>query len=77
MNTDIAAFALVCTGTRNGKVALLCITIGTSGSAIAGSGAIGGLELLVRVVDEILLGRHGVKITLIEVEVGQGDVQFA
>lgn len=55
MDADIAALALVCCfSAADRQVALF-------GSPVRGacSGGFGGLELLVRVVDEIFFGRHG------------------
>lgn len=54
MDADVTALSLVCTlAARDGQVAFLCSTIGgTCG------GSLGGLELLIRVIDEIFFGRH-------------------
>lgn len=58
MNSDVAAL-LVGTAARHGEIALLLrITISGGGGSSSG-GRRGGTELLVRVIDEILLVRHG------------------
>jgi hypothetical protein len=56
VDTDVTALGgSACSG--GGAICLLCVTVG-SGGVSGGGGGLSGLKLLVRVVDEILLGRH-------------------
>jgi hypothetical protein len=56
VDTNVTALGgSACSG--GGAICLLCVTVG-SGGVSSGGGGLGGLKLLVRVVDEILLGRH-------------------
>lgn len=59
VNTDVRTLGLV-GAARDCEITLLRITVGSaSGTRRAGS-AIGGLELLVGVIDQVFLARHGV-----------------
>jgi hypothetical protein len=57
MDADIAAF-LICIAARNGEITLLGCPV--CGSRISNAGGIVGLQLLVRVVDQIFFMSHGV-----------------
>ena len=56
VDADIGTLLVWCAA-RDGQVASLGITVGGSGSG-GWCSSLGGLELLVGVVDEILLSRH-------------------
>lgn len=57
VDTDVTALG-GCSSSGRGSIALLLVSIG-GGTISGGSCGFGGLELLVGVVDEIFLGRHG------------------
>lgn len=69
VNTDITALALVGASSRDGQIALLSLAVRGSSCAGSACSAVGGLELLVGVIDEVFLARHGGSVCVVLVGV--------
>ncbi len=58
VNTDVGSFALLGAGSSRGEVTLLRVAVGRA-CCSSGAGTVGGLYLIVGVVDQFFFCRHG------------------